>query len=177
MAVTAGRLSPEKGHHFLIEAAGLLKETAPQLNFIFCGSGVLMDELKFKSRQLNVDEVCHFIGFRTDIEKIFSIMDFLVLPSLTEVLPNVVLEAFACKKPVVATAVGGVPELVNDNENGFLVASQRPDLLAEKISLMLKSDKLRHKMGLSGFKTVKEHFSFDDQNKRLQELYSQILNE
>jgi len=174
LAVTAGRLSPEKGHEFLVEAASKLKEYK-NLYYIFAGEGVCREKLENKAEHLNIISQCRFIGFWKDILNLFNIMDFFVLPSLTEGLPNVILESFSLKKSVVATDVGGVSELLKNKENGLLVPACNSDLLAEGISSLYKSELLRKKMGDSGYNTVSNYFSFEKQKKSLEDIYLNIL--
>lgn len=176
MVVSAGRFSPEKGHRLLIKAISMLGPKANGTQFVICGEGPCEKELKTEARKLKIADRCHFVGFRRDLDEIFRAMDFLVLPSLTEGLPNVVLEAFANKKPVVATSVGGVPEIVRDGVNGILVPHSRSDLLAEGIEKLLASPRLRRKMGEVGYQKVKTTFSFERQNKELEDIYQLILN-
>ena len=175
LAVSAGRLSPEKGHRFLIEAIGLLNGKARDTYFVFCGDGVNLTNLKEQVRRIGVDDKCRFVGFRKDINRIFRIMDFLILPSLTEGLPNVVLEAFACKKPVLATWVGGVPEVVEHKINGILVRPGCPDALVQGIQLISACKDSRIKMGENGYSRVKEKFSFERQNEQLEDIYERLL--
>lgn len=175
LVVTAGRLSPEKGHRFLLEAISNLGEKVNRTYFVFCGEGICKKDLEDQAKKLNIENHCRFVGFRRDLDEIFQVMDFMVLPSLTEGLPNVVLEAFANKKPVVATSVGGVPEVVEDGINGILVPSSRPVLLSKGIERLISSQKLREKMGEAGYKKVKEYFSFESQNKKLEEIYQLVL--
>jgi glycosyltransferase involved in cell wall biosynthesis len=104
-------------------------------------------------------------------------MDFLVLPSLTEGLPNVVLEAFSFGKPVVATRVGGVPELVTDGVNGIIVPPGDPASLAAGISRFLRDKAFAKMMGEEGYRTVVESFTFEEQSQKLQAIYSQLLSE
>src|SRR6202011_4083955 len=110
--------------------------------------------------QLGLHE--HFVlaGFRADLDRWLSAFDVTVLPSHTEGLPNVVLEAFAAGVPVVATAVGGTPEVVEDGVNGYLVPAGDPVSLAEKIALLLRSEALRREMGARGKATVQRDFTF-----------------
>jgi len=176
LAVTAGRLSPEKGHKYMVEAIGILKEKIKNTYFVFCGDGVKKNGLQQQAKDLGINNNCRFVGFRRDIPIIFNIMDFMILPSLTEGLPNVVLESFAAKKTVVATDVGGVPEIVEDNVNGLIVPSQRSDLLADGIMQLIDSKELCQKMGVAGFETVKSRFSFDNQNRKFESIYLNILD-
>ncbi len=177
MVVSAGRLSPEKGHRFLVEAIALLQRSSNSSHFVFCGDGPCHEELEKRSRELGVAQFCHFVGFRKDIRNIFQAMDLMVLPSLTEGLPNVVLEAFACAKPVVATDVGGVPEIVEDGINGILVPPERSDLLAEAVMNCLNSAERRRKMGEAGYHKVKSDFSFESQTRKLEGIYEEILSD
>jgi glycosyltransferase involved in cell wall biosynthesis len=176
MVVSAGRLSPEKGHQFLVEAIGRLQGSSNNTHFVFCGDGPCQKELEKRAKELGVSHLCHFVGFRKDIKDIFQAMDFMVLPSLTEGLPNVILEAFACAKPVVATDVGGVPEIVEDGVNGILVPPGRSDLLAEAIKNCLSAPEKRRAMGEAGYHKVKSEFTFESQTQKLEAIYLEILN-
>ncbi len=175
MVVSAGRLSPEKGHKDLVEAISMLNGSAGRAVFVFCGDGALRKELEAHAARLSVDKQCRFVGFRKDINDIFKAMDLLVLPSLTEGLPNVVLEAFSNAKPVVATSVGGVPELVEHGVSGILVPKERPDLLAGAISKCLSSADMRMAMGLAGYRKVSSEFTFEQQTRRLEGIYGEVL--
>jgi glycosyltransferase involved in cell wall biosynthesis len=175
IVVAAGRFSPEKGHRFLVEALVAVKKEVPDLVVVLCGSGVLAGELERQAARLGVDTMIRFAGFRSDMDSVYSAMDFLVLPSLTEGLPNVILESFAAHRTVVATSVGGVPELVENGVNGYTVESARPDLLAEKIIDLALSQSKRDEFGEKGYNTVVSRFSFVDQNRHLEALYKSIV--
>lgn len=177
MVVSAGRLSPEKGHWFLVEAIGILRGSINNTHFVFCGDGPCQKDLEKQSKELRVSEICHFVGFRSDLKEIFKAMDLMVLPSLTEGLPNVILEAFACAKPVVATDVGGVPEIVEDGINGILVPPGRTDLLAEAIKICLAAPEERRVMGEAGYHKVKSEFTFESQAQKLETIYNEVLKE
>jgi len=176
MIVSAGRLSPEKGHRFLVEAVGMLWGIINNTHFVFCGDGPCQKELERQSKELGISKICHFVGFRHDLKEIFQAMDLFVLPSLTEGLPNVVLEAFACAKPVVATNVGGVPEIVEDGINGILVQKESPDLLAEAIKQCLIDPGKRRSMGEAGYQKVRKEFTFESQTQKLEAIYNEVLN-
>jgi glycosyltransferase involved in cell wall biosynthesis len=177
MVVSAGRLSPEKGHQFLVEAIGMLRGSTNNTHFVFCGDGPCQKDLEKRSKELGISDLCHFVGFRKDIKDIFQAMDFMVLPSLTEGLPNVILEAFACAKPVVATSVGGVPEIVEDGVNGILVPPERSDLLAEAIKNCLAAPEKRRRMGEAGYHKVKAEFTFESQTQKLEAIYNEVIKE
>ena len=175
LVVAAGRLSPEKGHRFLVEAIARMDHQTRQACFVFCGDGMCQKELQDLAADLGVTRYCRFVGFRKDIADIFEVMDLMVLPSLTEGLPNVVLEAFASAKPVVASNVGGVPEVVEDGKNGILVPPQRPDLLADAIAKCLADRRFMKEMGKSGYHKVKSEFSVESQTAKLESIYCKIL--
>ena len=176
LVVSAGRLSREKGHRFLIDAISILGAKANGTHFVFCGEGACQNELERQAQRLQVADRCRFVGFRRDLDEILCVMDFMVLPSLTEGLPNVVLEAFANRKCVVATSVGGVPEIVEGGVNGILVPPNRSDLLAKGIENLLGSPEFRENLGQAGYHKVKRNFSFEKQNRKLEEIYQFIFN-
>jgi glycosyltransferase involved in cell wall biosynthesis len=176
LVVSAGRLSPEKGHRFLIEAVSKLGNKGQESHFIICGEGPSRKDLTVLAQELEVSGVCRLTGFRNDLNDIFRAMDLMVLPSLTEGLPNVILEAFAYGKAVVATAVGGVPEIVDSGQNGILVPPERSDLLSEAILKLLESHSLRKEMGKHAYLKVQDAFTFEKQNMLLQEIYQSTLN-
>jgi glycosyltransferase involved in cell wall biosynthesis len=175
IVVAAGRLSPEKGHRFLVDAAARLNQAGEKAFFVFCGDGPCYSALIEQSKKLGVHSRCRFPGFQRNIEEIFHAMDLMVLPSLTEGLPNVILEAFSLAKPVVATRVGGVPELVIDGKNGYVVEKERPDLLANAIAKSLADPEKMRCMGEAGYNLVKANFSFEGQNRDLEAIYQQML--
>jgi glycosyltransferase involved in cell wall biosynthesis len=176
LVVSAGRLSPEKGHRYFVEAIATLGEKGQGSFFVFCGEGVCREDLERQARNLGVFERCRFAGFRRELPEIFSAMELFVLPSLSEGLPNVLLEAFASGKPVVATAVGGVPEIVDNGVNGLLVPPQRADLLSEAIERFLLNPQLGQEMGISGYTKVKSSFTFEAQTRNLETRYDQLLS-
>lgn len=176
LVVSAGRFSPEKGYKYLLEAISRLDKSAEESVFLLCGDGDCRKELEDLMRKLSISGKCMFAGFRRDLNDIFKAMDLLVLPSLTEGLPNVVLEAFACAKPVVATEVGGVPEIVENGVNGFLVPPASPGLLADAMMKCIASSALRSSLGQSGYKTIRSRFTYDEQTGKLEAIYNEILN-
>ncbi|MFH2060879.1 MAG: glycosyltransferase [Pseudomonadota bacterium] len=173
--VSAGRLSPEKGHRFFIEAINQISKIPDDYYFIICGDGVCLSELEVKAKKMGIIEKCRFPGFLRNVQDLFSIMEFMVLPSLTEGLPNVVLEAFSVSKTVVSTSVGGVPELVEDNKNGLLVSHSDSKALANAIEKFIHNPELASEYGKKGYETVKSQFSFEIQTKKLQKIYLELL--
>jgi glycosyltransferase involved in cell wall biosynthesis len=171
---TAGRLSPEKAQEDLIMAYSRIQPQFPHLQLLLLGDGSLRQRLEDVVYEKGVQNV-HFLGFRRDIDEIMATVDVFVLPSLTEGLPNVILEAFACKKSVVATSVGGVPELIDHGINGLLVQPARPDLLADSIAKCISSTEMMHEMGEAGYRKIKSEFSFEAQASMLEKLYHEVV--
>src|SRR5262249_57739990 len=124
---------PEGGSHVLSEGARQAAPADPQARFVVFGDGVWRDELRRRADAAGLAGVFVFAGFRTDLDRLMPSADLFVLPSFTEGLPNVVLEASAAGVPVVATAVGGTPEVLADGKTGYLVPARNADALAPPI--------------------------------------------
>jgi len=139
----AGRLSPEKGFSNLIQAAAILAGNDARLGFVLFGDGPLREGLARQIGERGLQGRFLMAGHRTDLDGLLPFLDLLVLPSYTEGLPNIVLEAFAAGVPVVATAVGGTPEIVDDGVNGFLVPAGDAQALADRIAAALGSETQR----------------------------------
>jgi hypothetical protein len=170
----AGRLSPEKGFGVLVEAARQVVRTNPGVGFVLFGEGRLRESLQTQIRQLGLDGRFVLTGFRADLDRYLPHWDLMVLPSFTEGLPNVVLEAFAVGIPVVATRVGGTPELVDEGASGYLVPPGDADALARRILDVLAHGRSTH-MGQVGRNRVEQAFSFTAQAGRYQQLFESVL--
>jgi glycosyltransferase involved in cell wall biosynthesis len=172
---TVGRLSPERGFDILIAAAEIVMQRAPRTGFVIFGEGPCRSALL---RQINASGLAGDVvltGFRTDLDRFVPFFDLLVLPSFTECLPNVVLEAFASGIPVVATAVGGAPELIEDGVNGYLVPPGDPQELADRICHAMQSEERLRDMGMHGRHKVLESFTFASQANQYAALIDQLL--
>ncbi|RMD92641.1 MAG: glycosyltransferase [Calditrichaeota bacterium] len=173
---TVARLTHQKGHQYLIEAAPSILKIFPNVHFVFAGDGPLRKNLEEKTDQLGVRQNVHFLGFRNDVKDLLYTFDLFILPSLFEGLPNVILEAMATSRPVVATAVDGTPELVQHNKTGLLVPPKSPDALGEAILKLLQQPDRGKKMGYLGRQLVEKQFSFEQQFRRFEELYDAELS-
>lgn len=171
----AGRLSPEKGFPDLIDAAAIVIERVPSVRFILFGEGKLRGELERRIAAKGLRESFILAGFRTDMDRFLPFLDLFVLPSYTEGLPNVVLESFSAGVPVVATAVGGTPEVVEDRVNGCLVPPRSPSLLADAICHVLTDEERRRGMGWKGKRRVLEEFSFAGQVAACRQLFTELI--
>ncbi|MBN1977596.1 MAG: glycosyltransferase [Anaerolineae bacterium] len=172
-----GRFSSEKGQLDLLEALACLCPDAPLPHCIFLGDGQMRPYLKQRRSTLNLIERVHFMGVRNDVKSWLSCFDLFVLPSLWEGISLALLEAMAAGLPVVATAVGGTPEVVVDGVTGLLVPPADPDALAQAISTLLRNPDLRRSLGQAGQRRVLEHFSMTSTVRRIIALYEALLCE
>jgi glycosyltransferase involved in cell wall biosynthesis len=163
---SAGRLSPEKGFGVLVEAAALVAESDPGVGFIHFGDGPLRQAIRRRIAELGLERRFILAGLRDDLDRFLPHWDLSVLPSFTEGLPTVVLEAYAAGVPVVATAVGGTPEAVDDGVDGYLVPAGEPTVLARRILDVLGDDDRRREMGRRGRGRIRTEFTFGVQARR-----------
>jgi glycosyltransferase involved in cell wall biosynthesis len=170
----AGRLSAEKGYGVLVEAAEAVARADPGVGFVHFGDGPLRAGLARKVSALGLDGRFLLAGFRTDLARLLPQLDLFVLPSFTEGLPVVVLEALAAGVPVVATAVGGTPEVVQDGVNGRLVPPGHPAALATAITSTLADEPARREMGRRGRDIVLDRFTFAAQSRLYQHLFENL---
>ena len=160
VVIGAGRLSPEKGFDVLLEAAATVLARDPGCGVVVFGDGVEQPRLERRIDELGLGGRFVLAGFRHDLDRLLPWADVLALPSHTEGLPNVVLEAAAAGVPVVATAVGGTPEAVIDGETGYLVPPADQAALADRLSAVLADEPTRRRMGEAAREFVRERFSF-----------------
>jgi glycosyltransferase involved in cell wall biosynthesis len=159
--VTIARLTEQKGHRYLLQALPPLLETWPQLCCLFVGEGELRDQLRRLAVELAVERSCRFIGVREDIADILTAADVVVLPSLSEGFPFVLLEALAMGCPVVASRVNGVPELIENRKTGILVPARDSQALELAIREVLNDPTAALKMGAEGRALVRKRFTVD----------------
>ncbi len=170
----AGRLSREKGFDQLVEAAALVAAADPGVGFIVFGDGPQRQALheQISCRGLRG----HFVlaGFRADVGRLLPNLDLVALPSRTEGLPVILLEALAAGVPVVATAVGGIPEVIDNGRNGFLVPKDNPRALADCIQRVLHDESRRRALGEAGRLKMRAEFSFRVQSEHYQQLFERL---
>ncbi|TKB88710.1 MAG: glycosyltransferase [Nitrospira sp.] len=159
--VMIARLTEAKGHCFLLQALPDLIKAWPNLCCVFVGDGELREHLQRLAVELAVEPSCRFLGVREDIADILAAADVVVLPSLSEGFPFVLLEALAMGCPVVASRVNGVPELIEDHKTGLLVPARDPQALAAAIREVLSDPIAAVRMGTAGRALVRERFTVD----------------
>ena len=171
----AGRLSPEKGFDQLVEAAALVLPQDPDIGFVHFGDGPLREAIGRHIAARGLRERFILAGFRADLGQFLPHLDLMVLPSFTEGLPVVLLEAYAAGVPCVATAVGGTPEVIEDGKTGYLVPSGDPPALARRIGDILHDEPTRLAMGRHGRQRMRDHFTFAAQSVSYQSLFDSLL--
>jgi len=172
---TIGSLYPVKGHGYLLNAAARVASVLPGAIFLIAGRGELLNPLQEEAGKLGIIKNVRFLGFREDIQAILQAMDLFVLPSLSEGLSLSLLEAMAAGKPVVATNVGGNPEVVLHGITGYLVPPKDPESLALRVVELLKDRSLAQQFGANGQRRVYERFRIEQMVKSYQELYKEAL--
>lgn len=176
---SVGRLSIEKGHRFMISAFHQLCTQAPvdaPLYLIVVGDGKEQKPLEQQATLLGIREQVHFAGFQGNCTEWMQLMDCLVQPSLTEGTPNTVLEALCLKLPVIASAVGGVPDLIVDGRNGLLVPAADVDQMAAAMKKMWLSPDLRSQLA-AGAEDLLQEYSPAYQRQRLIEVYEEVFRD
>lgn len=169
------RLVELKGHKYLLEAVKQLCGRYGNLRLLIVGTGPQENELKNYASELGIADKVVFAGFRSDVENIMNIIDISVLPSLTEALSLSLIEGMAVGKPCVGSQAGGIPEVVRDGENGFLVPPGDSKKLADAIGRLLESEELRLSMGQKGKAYMEEKFTASGMADKIERLYEQCL--
>jgi len=173
--LTAGRLHRQKGYDHLIRAMPMVQSAFPGVKLLILGEGEEENNLKKLADSLELTEKVIFTGLRSDVDSLLHCIEIFVLPSRWEGLPNVLLEAMAAGKPVVATAVGGIPELVVQGVTGVLVPPQDTLALADAIKGLLSDEKRALAMGSAGRQRVQQCFSMDAMISKTEALYQELL--
>lgn len=174
---TVANLFPRKGYEYLIDALVEVRKKVPDIHCLIIGEGdyhyraLLLEMVQTKGLKPNVT----FTGFQRAVQAHIAAMDIFVLPSVLEGFGIVLLEAMALGKPVVATTVGGIPEVVEDYVTGLLVPPKDPEALAQKILYLLENPRIREKLGAAGWARVQERFSVDCMVSQLHRLYGELI--
>jgi len=165
-----------KGHATFLDAAALLlKESKRPLHFVIAGDGPGRQELTAKIANEPWKNHVTLLGHRADVPSILASLEVLVLPSYAhEGIPQIILQAQAMSRAIVATTVGGIPEVVTDNLTGLLVPPRNPEALAEKISSLLEDPALRTRLGHAARASIEQSHTLDAMGHRLLSLYQQI---
>jgi glycosyltransferase involved in cell wall biosynthesis len=169
-----GNFRPDKGHGYLLEAVVQVRRSFPEVRFVLVGLGPREKEIRGRSRRMGLDSTVVFAGFREDAPRIAAACDVFVLPSLREGLPVALLEAMTLGRPLVATRVGGVPEVVEDGRQGILVPPAQPAALARALVSLLGDPSLRQRLGAAARERAAE-FDIRRSVRRMEDVYEGLL--
>ncbi|HEV3320354.1 MAG TPA: glycosyltransferase [Solirubrobacteraceae bacterium] len=172
-----GRLEPQKRHDDLIRAIALLKRAGTPVQCVIAGQGPDRPKLQALIGELGLDEDVRLLGYRDDIAGIIRALDVAALSSAFEGSPLAVMEYMACAAPIVATAVGGVPELIEDGVHGLLVAPGDPPALASAIGRLLEDRALAARLGGAACERQRAEFDLDVVVRRLEQLYLELYEQ
>ncbi|MFH1572455.1 MAG: glycosyltransferase family 4 protein [Acidobacteriota bacterium] len=172
---TLASLSPEKGLDYLVEAASMIPRGQAHMRFVVVGEGECRRDLESRVQEKNLADIFQFTGFQGQTLAYLRSFDVFVLPSLSEGLSSAILAAMAASLPVVATDVGGIPELVRDGENGILVPPRDPAALAAALLRLSRNPEEARAMGQRGRRRVEEEFTLERKIRETEELCSSLL--
>lgn len=175
LIVTVGRLSYEKGMEVLIDAAARVRNTHPNARFVIAGEGPDRSRLEDRIRLLNLEPTVRLLGFVPEVRPLWGAADVACIPSKSEGMPNVLLEAMAAGCPVVATNVGGIPEAIDPEWNGLLVRPDDPNAMAAAIRSLIDDCIVAHRLGEIARRTVHERFHVRDVVARYEALYQKLV--
>ena len=173
---TAGRLCAVKAQDLLLRAAPAILRQRPDARFLIAGDGPLGDSLRELASRLGISDACVFPGAVSDVHDVIAAMDLFVLPSLHEGVPMALLEAMALERPVVATAVGGVPEIVTNGRNGVLIEPGDERALAEACLTLAGDPHAAAALGSAARRTVETSFTAEANGRALLETYTRLAN-
>jgi len=172
---TVGRLTPVKGISYLLQAARILMHQGANVKVLVVGDGSIRQDLMTQTRDLGISENVVFLGHREDTDVLLQALDIFVLPSLSEGIPMALLEAMAASRSVVASRVGGTPEIIEDGCEGFLVEPMDVNSLAERCRRLIEFPDVARKMGEQARKRVERNFSATAMADRVESVYKELL--
>ncbi len=172
MLGVVGRLSAEKGHRFLIAAMPEILAQEPEAQLLVVGAGPLEATLRAQVEALSLTERIQFLGYMQDVQTAYSRMDILIVPSLSDAFPLVILEGMMMELPIVAARVGGIAESILDGETGLLVPPGDSVALAHACRYLLSHPDVGREMGKRGRKRVLSEFHPSQFIARHEELYA-----
>lgn len=173
--ITVANLRPEKNHETLIAAAAQLASSCPNLRYQIVGDGSRRAALEKLAAKHGVEQIVEFLGHREDVPALLAAADIFVLPSRSEAFPNGAIEAMAAGLPVVASAVGGLLDLVETGRTGILVPPSDPEPLAVAIRSLYEDPQRAREMGREARREVRAQYSFDRMVAAFDDLYDREL--
>ncbi|MBU0652909.1 MAG: glycosyltransferase family 4 protein, partial [Proteobacteria bacterium] len=173
---TVGRLTSVKGQEVLIRAASELIRRGEKFFLVLLGDGELRRDLEQLALRLGIAEAVRFFGWRPDVAQVMALFDIFCLPSRNEGMGKVLVEAMAMGKPIIASSIGGIPDIVRSGENGILVPVGDTAAWAEAIARLCRDPEERRRMGDAGMQMA-PRYSSEEMVKMIDQLYGKLLNE
>jgi len=171
---TVGHMSQQKGQRFLVSAIPLVRLRYPRAKFVFVGKGAMQKQLEEQARRLGVEDAVRFAGIRKDVPLVLNCFDVFVLPSLWEGFGTAIVEAMACGVAVVASRVGGIPEIVEDGVDGLLAPAGSAWHLARSIVRLLDDPSLRRDVVCRGLRKAMGQFNVRKMTETIAKVYAQL---
>jgi glycosyltransferase involved in cell wall biosynthesis len=168
-------LNSIKAHKTLVDALPRIREHIPEVRCVFAGRDDLDGHIQRYVHEKQLEDTVIFTGCRQDVPQILSMFEVFLLPSLWEGLPVSILEAMAMKKPVIATSVGGIPELVDHKKTGILIPPGDPEALADAVIFLLDNPAIAANMGSAGYERVQQEFSIQTLVAKTEAVYEQLI--
>ncbi len=175
LVVAVGNLYPVKGHRFLLEALGLLRTTLPQLHVAIAGRGELEGALRTRAAELGVADRFHLLGLRADVGNVLAGANVVVLPSLSEGVPLALLEAMLAARPIIATAVGEVPTVLDHGRAGVIIPPGDAISLADALRGLLADSQRRQLLSVAALTRATENYTLARMMERYLALYARVL--
>lgn len=175
IVVHVANFTPKKRHCDLLEAVKLVINKNCKVTFILVGQGPLQEKTEADARRLGIEDNVVFAGFRADATDIMAAADMFVLPSQFEGMPVSMLEAMALGTPVIASRVGGIPEVLEDRLDGILIDAMEPGQLADSVLRLLADQDLRATLSNKALIKVRQKFSIEDMVRSTESVYDEML--
>ena len=174
--ISVAVLREAKGIQYMLKALPAIISKMPNTYYLVVGDGEYMQTLQQQAKSLKIEKYIRFAGFRNDIAELLAMSNLFAHPTLTDALPTVLIEAMAAQKPLVASAVGGVPEILHDEINGFLVPPANVDKLTDACLFLMKNQAQATRMAAAGSIIAQEKFSISKQVQNLETLYEELIS-
>jgi glycosyltransferase involved in cell wall biosynthesis len=172
---TVANLKPHKGHEQLLRAAVEVRRSVPDARFVLVGQGPIERRLRDRTRVLGIEDAVIFTGYREDALQVMQMFDVFVLSSVQEGLAIALIEAMALGKPAVVTRVGGLPEVVEDGEEGFVVPPSDPRALARAIIAVLQDRALSDSFSVAARRRA-DTFKIENAVRRIEDVYAELTS-
>ncbi len=175
MVTVVANLHPVKGQHDVVEGLAAIRDRFPDVHLLLVGEGERRAPIAARARELGMEERVHLVGHRTDIPAILARSEILISSSYAEGLSNSVIEGMAARLPVIATAVGGSPELIADGDRGLLVPPRAPARVADALERLLADGAMRERLGASARRFVEANLEIETMARHFDRLYEATL--